>query len=146
MKLNIFIINHIWPMPKKNEKTEILIRLDKWLWCARFYKTRNIAANALKTGKITANGERAKPAKMVKPGDSLNIRKGPYSHVITLLGLARSRKSATGAALLYEESSESISERELVASRLKVEAALMPTTKGRPSKKDRRSIIKFKNL
>jgi len=133
-------------MPKKNEKTEILIRLDKWLWCARFYKTRNIAANALKTGKITANGERAKPAKMVKAGDTLNIRKGPYSHVITLLGLARSRKSATGAALLYEESSESISERELVASRLKVEAALMPATKGRPSKKDRRSIIKFKNL
>ena len=146
MKLNIFIINHIGPMPKKNEKTEILIRLDKWLWCARFYKTRNIAANALKTGKITANGERAKPSKMVKAGDTLNIRKGPYSHVITLLGLARSRKSATGAALLYEESSESISERELVASRLKVEAALMPTTKGRPSKKDRRSIIKFKNL
>ncbi len=133
-------------MPKKNEKTEILIRLDKWLWCARFYKTRNIAANALKTGKITANGERAKPSKMIKAGDTLNIRKGPYSHVITLLGLARSRKSATGAALLYEESSESISERELVASRLKVEAALMPATKGRPSKKDRRSIIKFKNL
>jgi len=133
-------------MPKKNEKTEILIRLDKWLWCARFYKTRNIAANALKTGRITANGERAKPSKMVKAGDTLNIRKGPYSHVITLLGLARSRKSATGAALLYEESSESISERELVASRLKVEAALMPATKGRPSKKDRRSIIKFKNL
>ena len=133
-------------MPKKNDKPEILIRLDKWLWCARFYKTRNIAANALKTGKITANGERAKPSKMVKAGDTLNIRKGPYSHVITLLGLARSRKSATGAALLYEESSESISERELVASRLKVEAALMPATKGRPSKKDRRSIIKFKNL
>ncbi len=146
MKLNIFIINHIGPMPKKNDKPEILIRLDKWLWCARFYKTRNIAANALKTGKVTANGERAKPSKMVKAGDTLNIRKGPYSHVITLLGLARSRKSATGAALLYEESSESISERELVASRLKVEAALMPATKGRPSKKDRRSIIKFKNL
>ena len=68
------------------------------------------------------------------------------NELITLLGLARSRKSATGAALLYEESSESISERELVASRLKVEAALMPATKGRPSKKDRRSIIKFKNL
>jgi len=146
LKLNIFIINHIGPMPKKNDKPEILIRLDKWLWCARFYKTRNIAANALKTGKVTANGERAKPSKMVKAGDTLNIRKGPYSHVITLLGLARSRKSATGAALLYEESSESISERELVASRLKVEAALMPATKGRPSKKDRRSIIKFKNL
>jgi len=133
-------------MPKNNEKSDITLRLDKWLWCARFYKTRNIAANALKTGKVTANGDRAKPSKTVKPGDSLNIRKGPYHYAITVLDLAKSRKSAAGAALLYEESPQSISERESVASQLKAEAALIPTTKGRPSKKDRRSIIKFKNL
>jgi ribosome-associated heat shock protein Hsp15 len=133
-------------MPKNNEISDITIRLDKWLWCARFYKTRNIAANALKTGKVTANGDRAKPSKTVKPGDSLNIRKGPYHYVITVLDLAKSRKSAVGAALLYEESPESISERESLAIQLKAGAALMPSTKGRPSKKDRRSIIKFKNL
>ena len=133
-------------MSRNNEKTDVLIRLDKWLWCARFYKTRNIAANALKTGKVTANGERAKPSKAVKPGDSLDIRKGPYHYVITVLELAKSRKSAAGAALLYEESPESISKRESLATQLKAEAALMPTTKGRPSKKDRRSIIKFKSL
>jgi ribosome-associated heat shock protein Hsp15 len=133
-------------MSRNNEKTDVLIRLDKWLWCARFYKTRNIAANALKTGKVTANGERAKPSKTVKPGDSLDIRKGPYHYVITVLELAKSRKSAAGAALLYEESPESISKRESLATQLKAEAALMPTTKGRPSKKDRRSIIKFKSL
>jgi len=133
-------------MSRNNEKTDVLIRLDKWLWCARFYKTRNIAANALKTGKVTANGERAKPSKTVKPGDSLDIRKGPYHYVITVLELAKSRKSAAGAALLYEESPESISIRESLATQLKAEAALMPTTKGRPSKKDRRSIIKFKSL
>jgi len=133
-------------MSRNNEKTDILIRLDKWLWCARFYKTRNIAANALKTGKVTANGERAKPSKAVKPGDSLDIRKGPYHYVITVLELAKSRKSAAGAALLYEESPESISKRESLATQLKAEATLMPTTKGRPSKKDRRSIIKFKSL
>ena len=133
-------------MPKNIEISNIVIRLDKWLWCARFYKTRNIAANALKTGKVTANGDRAKPSKTVKPGDSLNIRKGPYHYIITVLDLAKSRKSATGAALLYEETPESISERESLATHLKAEAALMPTTKGRPSKKDRRSIIKFKNL
>ena len=133
-------------MSRNNEKTDVLIRLDKWLWCARFYKTRNIAANALKTGKVTANGERAKPSKTVKPGDSLNIRKGPYHYVITVLELAKSRKSAAGAALLYEESPESISIRESLATQLKAEAILMPTTKGRPSKKDRRSIIKFKSL
>ncbi len=133
-------------MPKNNEKPDITIRLDKWLWCARFYKTRNIAANALKTGKVTANGDRAKPSKTVKPGDKLNIRKGPYHYVITVLDLAKSRKSAAGAALLYEESPQSISERESFAIQLKAEAALMPATKGRPSKKDRRSIIRFKNL
>jgi len=132
-------------MPKKSDKIDVLIRLDKWLWCARFYKTRNIAANALKTGKITTNGDRAKPSKTVKPGDKLNIRKGPYHYVITVLELAKSRRSAVGAALLYEESPESISQRESLATQLKAEAALMPTTKGRPSKKDRRSIIKFKN-
>ena len=133
-------------MPKNNEKTDVLIRLDKWLWCARFYKTRSIAADALKTGKITANGERAKPSKSVKPGDILNIRKGPYHHMITVIDLAKSRKSATDAALLYEESPDSIIKRELVAAQLKAESVLMPTTKGRPSKKDRRSIIKFKNI
>ena len=133
-------------MPENNEKTDVLIRLDKWLWCARFYKTRSIAADALKTGKITANGERAKPSKSVKPGDMLNIRKGPYRYAITVLELAKSRQSAAGASLLYEESSESISDRELLASQLKAEAALTPSTKGRPSKKDRRSIIKFKNV
>ena len=133
-------------MPKSNEKSDITIRLDKWLWCARFYKTRSIAANALKTGKVTANGDLAKPSKTVKPGDNLNIRKGPYHYAITVLDLAKSRKSAAGAALLYEESQQSISERESLAIQLKAEAALMPTTKGRPSKKDRRSIIKFKNL
>ncbi len=133
-------------MPKNNENPDITIRLDKWLWCARFYKTRNIAANALKTGKVTANGNRVKPSKTVKPGDSLNIRKGPYHYVITVLDLAKSRKSAAGAALLYEESPQSISERESFAIQLKAEATLMPATKGRPSKKDRRSIIKFKNL
>ena len=133
-------------MPKKSDKIDVLIRLDKWLWCARFYKTRNIAANALKTGKITTNGDRAKPSKTVKPGDKLNIRKGPYHYVITVLELAKSRKSAAGAALLYEESPESISKRESLATQLKAEAILMPTTKGRPSKKDRRSIIKFKSL
>jgi len=133
-------------MSRNNEKTDVLIRLDKWLWCARFYKTRNIAANALKTGKVTANGERAKPSKTVKPGYSLDIRKGPYHYVITVLELAKSRKSAAGAALLYEESPESLSKRESLATQLKAEAAFMPATKGRPSKKDRRSIIKFKSL
>ncbi len=130
-------------MPENNEKTTPL-RLDKWLWCARFYKTRSIAADALKTGKVTINGDRAKPSKTVTPGDELELRKGPYRYNITVLGLAKARKSAKDAALLYEESAESISKREQLASQLKAEAAINPVTKGRPTKKDRRSIIKFK--
>ncbi|MFT5425980.1 MAG: ribosome-associated heat shock protein Hsp15 [Gammaproteobacteria bacterium] len=133
-------------MSKNNEKPDIPIRLDKWLWCARFYKTRSIATDALKTGKVTVNGERAKPSKSVKPGDLLDIRKGPFHHMITVIDLAKSRKSATDAAFLYEESPDSIRKRELVAARIKAESILTPTTKGRPSKKDRRSIIKFKNI
>lgn len=130
-------------MPENNEISANL-RLDKWLWCARFYKTRSIAADALKTGKIMINGDRAKPSKNVKAGDQLELRKGPYRYSITVLALAKSRKSATDAALLYEESAESISKRELLATQLKAEAAINPVTKGRPTKKDRRSIIKFK--
>jgi ribosome-associated heat shock protein Hsp15 len=133
-------------MTKKNENSDIPIRLDKWLWCARFYKTRSIATDALKTGKVIVNGERAKPSKSVKPGDLLDIRKGPFHHMVTVIGLAKSRKSAADAAHLYEESPDSIIKRELVAARIKAEAILTPTTKGRPSKKDRRSIIKFKNI
>lgn len=132
-------------MPKNNEKTDVLTRLDKWLWCARFYKTRSIAANALKTGKVTINGERAKPSKIVKAGDNLNIRKGSYHYGITVLGITRSRRSAADTAQLYEESIESKTKRELLIEQLKLDAVLMPTTKRRPSKKDRRTIIKFKN-
>ena len=131
-------------MSRNNKKTAPL-RLDKWLWCARFYKTRSIAAEALKTGKVMINGDRAKPSKIVEPGDMLNIRKGPYLYAITVLALVKSRKSVTDASLLYEESPESMIERELLASQLKAEAAMYPSPKGRPSKKDRRSIIKFKN-
>ncbi len=131
-------------MSRNNKKTAPL-RLDKWLWCARFYKTRSIAAEALKTGKVMINGDRAKPSKIVEPGDMLNIRKGPYLYAITVLSIAKSRKSATDASLLYEESPESMKQRELLASQLKAEAAMYPSPKGRPSKKDRRSIIKFKN-
>ena len=133
-------------MSKNNEKPDILIRLDKWLWCTRFYKTRSIATDALKAGKISVNGERAKPSKSVKPGDILNIRKGSYHHLITVIRLAKSRKSAADAALLYRESQDSIIKRELLTARLKAESALMPSTKGRPGKKDRRSIIKFKHI
>ncbi len=131
-------------MTKKKETIDISIRLDKWLWCARFYKTRHIAASALKAGKITANGERAKPSKRVQTGDILNIHKEAFCHTVTVKDVTQSRKSASDTALLYEESPDSIIKRELVATRIKAESLMTPTSKGRPGKKDRRSIIKFK--
>ena len=131
-------------MSKNNEKNTPL-RLDKWLWCARFYKTRSIAADALKAGKVMINSDHAKPSKIVRPGDLLHIRKGLYRYTVRVLSLAKSRKSASDASLLYEESLESMKERKILASQLKAGAAMFPSSKGRPTKKDRRSIIRFKN-
>jgi ribosome-associated heat shock protein Hsp15 len=122
------------------------MRLDKWLWCARFFKTRGLACNAIKSGKIVVNNEKAKPAKLVQSGDSIKIRRGPYHFDITILQLTKVRKSAKEAALLYEESQMSISQREKLAIQIKADVALYPRTKGRPSKRDRRDLIKYKGI
>ncbi|NIQ13138.1 MAG: RNA-binding protein [Candidatus Dadabacteria bacterium] len=120
------------------------MRLDKWLWCARFYKTRGLACHAIKSGKIIANNEKAKPAKLIHVGDKITIKRGPYQFDITILQLINARKSAKDAQLLYEESQESLLQREKIAQQLKAEATIFPRTKGRPSKRDRRELIKFK--
>jgi len=129
---------------QKNTELPDSMRLDKWLWCARFFKTRGLACNAIKSGKIVVNNEKAKAAKLIQPGDSIKIRRGPYHFDITLLQLAKVRKSASEAALLFEESLTSISQREKLALQIKADAAFHPRTKGRPSKRDRRDLIKFK--
>jgi len=122
------------------------MRLDKWLWCARFFKIRGLACNAIKSGKIIVNNEKAKPAKLVQPGDSIKIRRGPYHFDITILQLAKVRKSASEAAPLYEESQASINQREELALQIKADAVLYPRTKGHPSKRTRRDLIKFKGM
>src|SRR5437764_14974830 len=81
----------------------VKVRLDKWLWAARFFKTRALAATAIETGKVEVNGERAKRAKLLQVGDSLRIRLGPYYHVVTVRGLSEHRGPASIAATLYEE-------------------------------------------
>lgn len=119
-------------------------RVDKWLWTARFFKTRSLAAEAVAGGKVRVNGERAKPARTVRPGDELRIHIGPYEHVIRVRGVAARRGPATEAARLYEESDESRAARKELAARLAAERVYARPAKGRPSKKERRELIRLK--
>lgn len=120
------------------------VRLDKWLWAARFYKTRSLAAEAIAGGKVQVNGERVKRAKPVQMGDEVRIRQGPYEHFILVRGVSDRRGPAVTAAELYEEKPESIAARAAMAIQLKsLHAAFVPE-RGRPTKKDRREIDKLR--
>jgi ribosome-associated heat shock protein Hsp15 len=118
-------------------------RLDKWLWAARFYKTRSLAAEAVERGKVDVNGERAKPARHVAVGDELRIRNGPFEHVIRLRALSARRGPAREAAVLYEETEASRAGREAMAAHLRNMTAGRFES-GRPTKKDRRELQKFR--
>ena len=122
---------------------EIRVRIDKWLWAARFYKTRSLAADAVDGGKVQVNGERVKPAKLLKPGDALSIRNGPYAWDITVLMLSERRGSAAEAAKLYSESGDSRKAREEKIAMIKSERQSNPFPGGRPTKRARRQIIRF---
>ena len=117
------------------------LRVDKWLWAARFFKTRGLAAEAIEAGRISVNGERAKASKAVKPGDQLVIRRPSYEHAVKVLGVADRRGPATEAQELYEETPESRARREAVAAEMK--SMPPPVFKGRPTKKDRRTLERF---
>jgi ribosome-associated heat shock protein Hsp15 len=120
------------------------IRIDKWLWAARFYKTRALAAEAIEGGKVQVNGERVKRAKPLQVGDEVRIRQGPYEHQVVVRGLSDRRGPAVQAATLYEEKPESRAAREALAVQLKsLHSAFVPE-RGRPTKKDRREINKLK--
>jgi len=120
------------------------VRLDKWLWAARFYKTRGLSAEAIDAGKIEVNGERAKRARLVQAGDRVRIRMGPYEHVITIKGVSEKRGSAQIAQALYEEDAESKKGREVMAAHVRAMNANTGYESGRPTKKDRREIERLK--
>jgi ribosome-associated heat shock protein Hsp15 len=121
------------------------VRVDKWLWAARFYKTRSLATEAVTGGKVEVNGERAKPAKLLRPGDEVRCRQGPYEYVLVVRGLAERRGPARIAALLYEERPESRAARERQAEQLKLGASAWTyEDKGRPTKRDRRELDRFR--
>ena len=120
------------------------VRLDKWLWAARFYKTRALASEAVAGGKVQVNGDRAKRARPVQPGDEVRIRQGPYEHHVVVRALSARRGPASVAAELYEETPASRAAREAMALQLKsLHAAFVPD-KGRPTKKDRRVLGRLK--
>ncbi|HUQ47231.1 MAG TPA: S4 domain-containing protein [Gemmatimonadaceae bacterium] len=120
------------------------VRLDKWLWAARFYKTRALSAEAIAGGKIEINGERAKRSKLVQSGDTMRIRMGPYEHIIDVTGVSSTRGSATIAATLYKETDESRKAREAMALHVRAMNANTGYESGRPTKKDRRDIEKIR--
>jgi ribosome-associated heat shock protein Hsp15 len=120
------------------------IRLDKWLWAARFYKTRSLAAEAIAGGKVQVNGDRVKRAKPLQVGDEIRIRQGPYEHQIVVRELSEHRGPAAVAARLYEERPDSRAAREAMALQLKSLHAAFAPERGRPTKKDRREMEKFR--
>jgi ribosome-associated heat shock protein Hsp15 len=116
------------------------VRLDRWLWAARFFKTRAFAAAAVAGGKVHVNGGRAKPSKHVQVGDAMRVRVGPYEWHVTVRALSERRGPPKVALTLYEESPEGRAARELLAEQLKMAPAPAYQGKGRPTKKQRRDI------
>lgn len=117
-----------------------IVRIDKWLWAARFFKTRTLAADAVDNGKVRVNGERIKPARNVKPGDTLDIDNGATEWQIVVRALSDVRGSATMAHTLYEETESSLAKRQNEAEQKKYFREPGTTIKGRPTKRDRRQL------
>jgi ribosome-associated heat shock protein Hsp15 len=120
-------------------------RLDKWLWTARFFKTRSLAAAAIEGGKIEVNDEKPKRARAIRPGDKIRIRQGAFEHRILVTAVARQRGSALVAAELFQEDADSKAARERLAEQHRLAARLEgEPLKGRPTKKARRELEKWK--
>ncbi|OCF92713.1 heat-shock protein [Gilliamella sp. wkB7] len=121
-----------------------LVRLDKWLWAARFYKTRSLAREMIDGGKVHYNGQRAKPSKIVEVGAMLTLRQGSEQKTIQILAISSQRRTAIEAQFLYRETLDSIAKRDKMAEARKLNALTMPHPNRRPDKKERRNLLKFK--
>ncbi len=119
------------------------LRIDKWLWAARFYKTRSLAALAVENGRVRLDGERVKPAKEIRPGDRLRVQIGEFEWDIAVLLLSNQRGPATQARTLYEESEASRLRRSEQAAERRLSSDPAVGIKGRPTKKARRLIHRF---
>ncbi|MEI8593911.1 ribosome-associated heat shock protein Hsp15 [Photobacterium sp. Hal280] len=128
--------------PSESETTEV--RLDKWLWAARFYKTRSIARNMIDGGKVHYNGQRSKPSKLVELGAEIKLRQGNEEKTVTVLKVSGTRRGAPEAQTLYQETAASLTQREQQAQMRKLNSH-NPHPDKRPDKKQRRDILKFKS-
>jgi ribosome-associated heat shock protein Hsp15 len=127
-----------------DDRDDEKFRLDKWLWAARFFKTRGLASEAIAAGKVELNGERVKRGKALHVGDRVRVRLGPYEHHLVVRALSGRRGPASVAAELYEETPESRAAREQLAERIRSAPPAVFFEKGRPSTKQRRDIRRFK--
>lgn len=119
-------------------------RLDKWLWAARFYKTRSVAREMIEGGKVHYNGQRSKPGKLVELNATVILRQGNEERTVIIRRITDQRRSASEAALLYEETAESIIKREKLAQVRKLQALSVPYPLRRPDKKQRRKLMNLK--
>ena len=120
------------------------LRVDRWLWAARFFKTRGLAVEAIAGGRVQVNGARARHAKTVRPGDVIRIRLGPYEHLVTVLAVSARRGPAAAAAQLYAEDPEGKARRLHLAEQHRLAAHAFTYGEGKPSKKERRELLRFK--
>ncbi|MDG6895380.1 ribosome-associated heat shock protein Hsp15 [Volucribacter amazonae] len=127
--------------PQDNE-SDNNVRLDKWLWAARFYKTRTLAKEMIDGGKVHYNGQRSKPNKNVEIGAKIRLRQGNDEKEVEVLALSSQRRGAPEAQLLYQETEQSLIQREKMALARKMN--VMPHPDRRPNKKERRELIQFK--
>lgn len=124
--------------------TDDAVRLDKWLWATRHYKTRAAAAQAIRAGRVDVNDVRAKPAKTLRLGDRVRIRKSPFEFRLIVQGLSEQRGRAAQAALLYEEDPAGKAARERLAQQLRIAPPPAYEGKGRPTKRDRRELERLR--
>ncbi|KAA5966136.1 ribosome-associated heat shock protein Hsp15 [Pantoea sp. M_9] len=126
------------------EKISDGVRLDKWLWAARFYKTRALAREMIEGGKVHYNGQRSKPSKLVESGAELTLRQGNDERTVIINAISDQRRPASEAQLMYSETAASVEKREKTALARKLNALTMPHPDRRPDKKERRDLMKFK--
>ena len=131
-------------MTIKHTDETTAMRLDKWLWCARLYKTRALAAAAVRKGKVQVNNIQVKPSHVVRPGDEVHIKSGTCLQRIAVLALVKNRCGIQAATQLYREDPASIEQRRLIAELLQANLTIYPDNHGKPTKRERRKLSEFK--